>query len=305
MIEVEVESREHRCRAQLERLRQGADMVVRGEIEQMESITALCSAHGVDDPDEIDPFERMVSSGRDGTPSVSEFCCLEVGAMLGLSPENAAGLIWSTLDLVHRHLVMHQQVREGRVRFWQARRITGASSHLSCEAAQWVDRQISPALGRFSFGRVMPMVTGLVAKADPALAAERADQQRRAREVKVQHEAGFGVSRLFATLDHTDAIMLDSVCTLPTPTRFPSAFAGQSSGARRTTPSRSGAGKPAPATSTTWCPTTRSGHRGRPPSATSPRWAAAHTGPRPADDGATDSPRAGTTTGEVRSATTT
>lgn len=100
------------------------------------------------------------------------------------------------------------------MRVWQARRITGATAGLSREAAHWVDRQVAMALGRFSFGRIMRMLPGLVAQADPALAAERADQARRAREVRVHHEAGLGTSQVFATLDHTDAIMLDAVCTV-------------------------------------------------------------------------------------------
>lgn len=91
------------------------DHLIRAEIAQVEAIERLCSHHSATDPDAYGPlFERLVSSGADGTPDVSEWLCLEIGPILAISASSAACRIAQVMDLMHRHPVLHSAARPAR-----------------------------------------------------------------------------------------------------------------------------------------------------------------------------------------------
>ncbi|WP_203567109.1 hypothetical protein [Aestuariimicrobium ganziense] len=161
---VQEQSRDDLRRAEFTALRDAVAAQTKAEIAQLEATIRLCGLYDRVDSDDFGPLmEQVVRSGSDGTPGVSEFLCLELGAILGISPEAAASKLWRALDLVHRHPELLAQVRAGRVRLWQADRITMATSAacLDLDAARWVDRQITPHVERLPFGRVMSLVKGL------------------------------------------------------------------------------------------------------------------------------------------------
>ncbi|MFP5379789.1 MAG: hypothetical protein ACLGHP_08600, partial [Vicinamibacteria bacterium] len=67
----------------------------------------------------------------DGTPLVAEFCCAELGTVLGISPVAAKKLIGHALELRHRLPRLWGQVHAGRVPAWRARAVAEATIHSS------------------------------------------------------------------------------------------------------------------------------------------------------------------------------
>lgn len=102
-------------------------------------------------------------------------------------------------------------VRSGGVEPWRALKVAArcAEVGLSCEAAQWVDRQLCLTLGGLGWTRAVRCLEGLIVKADPALAAERARLQRERRHVMIGDHRD-GSAEVFARLDSEDAHALDA-----------------------------------------------------------------------------------------------
>ena len=78
-----------------------------------------------------------------GTPLVAEFCCAELGGVLGVSSVAAKRLIGNALEL--RHPRLWAAVHAGLVPAWRARLVAEATAHaspaLTIEAAGWIDAQ--------------------------------------------------------------------------------------------------------------------------------------------------------------------
>lgn len=147
-------------------------VIVRGEITQAKAIVALAQSYTVD-CDEMSLVEEVqegwVEYGDDGTPLVSEYLILELGAALGITPKSAAHMLVQVLNLYYRHPRLWAAFVQGKIRRWQADQLTDITSELSAEAADWVDKQIGLTVGRMAFTRLRPLVKGWVVKADPAL----------------------------------------------------------------------------------------------------------------------------------------
>ena len=127
--------------------------------------------------------ERAVGYGGDGCPDVSEYAVHELGALRGTSSGTAEQLVADALDLRHRHPRLWDRVRAGEVRAWQAVHVARACHHLSREAAGLVDLAVFRHLGVLPWARFGRVLAAAVLQADPATAAERAEQARRSRGV--------------------------------------------------------------------------------------------------------------------------
>lgn len=186
-------------------------LIVDAEVREVALIAQACDEWRVDESAAGQACERLISGGADGTAMVGEFLALELAGLLRVSPVSAALKVADVLNLRDRHPEMWAAVHGGFVEPWKAFQITRAcaTGGLSGEAARWVDHQLSIAAGAMPWGRAAKLVAGLIVKADPALAAERALLQRDRRMVSIgEHREGG--SELFARLDTEDALALES-----------------------------------------------------------------------------------------------
>lgn len=181
------------------------------EVRELALIAQACDEYVVGEAGAHAACERLVDGGADGTPLVGEFLALELAGLLGLSPAAAALRIRGVLDLRHRHPELWVLVHRGGIPPWQALKVAAqcSSAGLSADAARWVDRQLGAAVGALGWTRVQRMLPGLIVRADPEAAAERARQQRERRLVHVGDHADGG-SMLYARLDTGDALALEA-----------------------------------------------------------------------------------------------
>lgn len=184
--------------------------MVRGEIRQVVALTNLAEHYRLDESELIDVLlDRFPVGGSEGTPRVSEFLALEVGAALGIPAAQAAGRIHSALDLKYRHPALWREVLDGRVRVWQAAKVTSrvACAGLDLAAVAQVDEAFVARTRGLSFGRAMKVLDALIVDADTALAEKRALAAAETRRVWFGASLD-GVTSMFATLDAKDAVLL-------------------------------------------------------------------------------------------------
>ena len=130
-------------------------------------------------------IERACAWGGPGTPSVSEYCAIELGTLQGTGMIAARLLIADALDLRHRLPRLWRQVRAGQVRAWQARKVAQATHQLSFDAADEVDRAVSGYVGMLPWPRFAKVLTAAILTADPGRRRRTRtpgpDQRRRVR----------------------------------------------------------------------------------------------------------------------------
>lgn len=155
------------------------------ECEVLVLAASWADVHDIDPAAEgYEPLvERAVRYGGDGCPDISEYAVHELGALRGTSSGTAEQLMADALDLRHRHPRLWDRVRAGRVHAWQAVHVARACHQLSREAAGLVDLGTTAYLGQLPWGRFGRVLWAAILQADPALAAERAEQARQARGV--------------------------------------------------------------------------------------------------------------------------
>ncbi len=112
-------------------------------------------------------IERACAYGGDGTPEVSEYCCAELGALLGIGILAARLLIGDALDVRYRLPRLWARVRTGGVRAWQARKVAETTRLLSAEAAADLDYHLADSVGMMPWGRFRRMLAAAVMDADP------------------------------------------------------------------------------------------------------------------------------------------
>ena len=212
MITVGLTAREL-CLAALE----GDQLERRGAAQKVQALAALCDVYRALETSrqpEVPDTEKLVYIGADGTPLVSELTAMEVGPLLGISPDSAGALLTNVLDLRHRHPVLWQAVCDLTVEVWKARRVADqvTRSGLGLEAAQALDAVITPYLSKWPLSRVQYKLKNLIVKADEVLAGQRARKARLERFVRIRHDDD-GISTVVARMTTPDAILLDTALT--------------------------------------------------------------------------------------------
>ncbi|WP_341729222.1 DUF222 domain-containing protein [Brooklawnia sp.] len=182
--------------------------IVAGEVAQLVAITHIADLWKIDETVIADGMERLIRPGHDGTPKVGEFVALEVGALLGISPSSALSRIGEALDLRTRHPRLWQSVIAGRIRVWQAAKISRECVHLPLETVQSVDEAMAAGIGLLSFSRLMKALEGQIVAADTDLARERERARREARQIRVSKIRDGSVS-IFGIVDPVDGINFD------------------------------------------------------------------------------------------------
>ena len=212
MITVGLTAREL-CLAALE----GDQLERRGAAQKVQALAALCDVYRALETSrqpEVPDTEKLVYIGADGTPLVSELTAMEVGPLLGISPDSAGALLTNVLDLRHRHPVLWQAVCDLTVEVWKARRVADqvTRSGLGLEAAQALDAVITPYLSKWPLSRVQYKLKNLIVKADEGLAGQPARKARQERFVRIRHDDD-GISTVVARMTTPDAILLDTALT--------------------------------------------------------------------------------------------
>ena len=177
------------------------------ECRMLQLACAWADAHYVDSgsKDYQPLIQRACAWGGEGTPEVSEYCAAELGALQGTGVMAARALIADALDLRYRLPRLWDRVLPGGVRAWQARRIAEQTRPLSWEACADVDHALSDSVGMVSWTRFAKILSAAVLEADPALAAERAERARTARDV-FSFDSEDGLKTIVAKAAAGDAI---------------------------------------------------------------------------------------------------
>ncbi|GAB3817256.1 hypothetical protein GCM10028820_17900 [Tessaracoccus terricola] len=204
-----VDTRQPQGLEALERVTDSVAMIRLGEVQKAIALADLAEVYSV----EVDTLvpelaERMIHPGHEGTPAVSEFLGLEIGAALGISQQAAFSLVAEVLDLKHRHPELWRVFCVGGIERWEASKLVDITADLSAEQVREVDAKIARRAGQVSFNHLRRLTHGWVAQADPELARER---ERTARSGRLVHlgPSVFGTSEMVARLEARDAKLLD------------------------------------------------------------------------------------------------
>lgn len=186
--------------------------LIAAEIAELIMITHAADLWRIDDDAVSEGIERLMQPGHDGTPKVGEFLALEVGALLGMSPQSALFHIGDALDLRHRHPALWTAVLAGKVRVWQAMKICREAAHLSAAAVAELDKTVANGLSMMPLPRIMAALPGWITAADEDLARKRAAAQRQSRKVQVSRIEDGHVT-IWGKVDPADGITFDRALT--------------------------------------------------------------------------------------------
>ena len=150
-------------------------------------------------------IERACAYGGEGTPEVSEYCCAELGALLGVGILAARMLIADALDIRYRLPRLWQRVKTGGVRAWQARKIAETTRPLSAEAAADLDYALADSVGMMPWPRFRRILAAAVLDADPDLAQQREQRAREAQDVYC-FDSEDGLKTIIARATSGDAV---------------------------------------------------------------------------------------------------
>ncbi|TGN66032.1 HNH endonuclease [Nocardioides eburneiflavus] len=156
----------------------------------------------------------------EGAPLVAEFCCAELGTVLGITSTAAKKLIGHALELRHRLPRLWAQVHAGQVPAWRARAIADTTIHsspaLTREAAGFVDAQVAAVAGRVGSAQLDRLVAETIRRYDLAVADPAADPEDGYLHVDPRHVTVdtddvhyAGTMRIEAEVDIADALDLD------------------------------------------------------------------------------------------------
>jgi hypothetical protein len=121
--------------------------------------------------------ERVVPSGADGTPMITEFACAEFAVLQGMHP--LAGRHWlrKVANLRHRHPLLWSRVLRSEVPVWKAletARLVGRDElHLTREQANWIDEESFEWISTLPWQNFLDHIERLIIDADPEAAETR------------------------------------------------------------------------------------------------------------------------------------
>jgi len=150
--------------------------------------------------------ERARTLGGEGTPQVLEFAAAELGARMETTTGSARVLMADALDLRDRLPELWQQIRAGRLRVWQARKVAAATRHLSVDAARQVDAAVAELIVSLPWNRFQLVLAAKIIEADPKAAEEQAKIWEAERFVRSRNSDQSGLRLLIARANAGDVI---------------------------------------------------------------------------------------------------
>ena len=150
-----------------------------------------------------------------GAPLVAEFSIAEYAAAIGLPTEAGKRYLGHALELRYRLPKLWKRVVAGDLAAWKARRIADQTTHLSMQAARYVDRHLAPVAHKVRPSQVDRLLEEAIARHMP----EEAEERRRAawdqRHLTINHHTAdiAGTSTITGEIDLADALDLDQALT--------------------------------------------------------------------------------------------
>lgn len=206
------EEARRRSQEALAQVRDGVAMQRAAEVMTARGLIELAQHYHLDQDTLIEHLAlSTMAHGGLGSPEISEFLKLEVGAALGMSESAAGHMLVSVLNLRYRHPRLWEAFCQGRIGRWEADRLTNMCMDLSPMDADWVDQRICQKVGLVSFPRLRRLVKGLIAQADPQASARRERKARQSRYITFG-EHDHGSASVWGQIAGVDAHALD--CTV-------------------------------------------------------------------------------------------
>lgn len=156
-----------------------------------------------------DRHERLL--GASGLP-VWEYAAAELAVAWEMHPQAAQRLMADAVDLHDRLPGVWAAVHSLELPAWVARKIVRACADLDGEAAREVDAQIGDVVRTLPPGRLLTVVAGRVAAADPDAADAHYERAHRQRMLHLSRETAEGTRNLFARCAAADAVRVYETC---------------------------------------------------------------------------------------------
>ena len=155
--------------------------------------------------------ERWVRVGADGTPYIAEFVVLQLQALYRCTVPSMRARLANALNLRHRHPLLWDAVQSLHIADWQAHTIVAEClrAGLGAQESLLVDAWLAEGVELLGWGRARRLLRGLIVRADPALAAERAAAKRQVRGVWTSPMED-GQVTIEARLDGVDGLAVEA-----------------------------------------------------------------------------------------------
>jgi hypothetical protein len=195
-------------------------VIARAEADLFVLAVEWAALHPGDQVETTTPYEeRDLEVAGDGAPTVAEYALVEFAAATGRSTTSGGLYLGDAVEVRHRLPRLWERVLAGQVAVWRARRVAQLTKSLPAEAAAYVDRHLTPVMGRCSWAQIDRTVEAARARFDPAETTRRAREAAEARGVDIRlGEAaitatatgtGTGTVGMEARLDLADALDLE------------------------------------------------------------------------------------------------
>ncbi|WP_134742484.1 DUF222 domain-containing protein, partial [Nocardioides sp. 503] len=199
----------------LEVMRHETTAATAAEVRRLRAAIAWCTLHTTDEEADAAFGDHGIPLAGDGTPWVSEFAVMELGAALGMSTDSAKSYVGAALEIHHRLPRLWAQVDHGHLPFWKAKWIAEHTMALSQAGAAFVDERIGAYAHRLSYAEIERQITTAVERFDPETAEKRRREQADARHFTI-HKTDTTIAgnvEVTGTLDAADALDLDLAVT--------------------------------------------------------------------------------------------
>src|SRR4051794_37320830 len=152
----------------------------------------------------------------DGTPGIAEYAVEELAAALNVGYHTGLSLVSDAVELCYRLPKLWALVQDGHLQAWKARTVATETTHLSRQAAGFVDTHLATTARRNKLpgpGGIRALVHQALLQCDPDTAAAVEQATRNRRGVWFDNRESVATTQLTATLDTADALSLDATLT--------------------------------------------------------------------------------------------
>ena len=150
--------------------------LAQNEIDQFRLAVEWAIAHPIESIADIATVEgsegELAIAGR-GAPLVAEFCVADFALAIGVTTDAGRAYLGDAVEVRYRLPLLWDEVMDGRVPVWKARRIADHTHPLPAEAAAHVDQHLAPIAHRVSFAQIERTVEAARATFAPVEAEHR------------------------------------------------------------------------------------------------------------------------------------
>ncbi|MBF4161915.1 HNH endonuclease signature motif containing protein [Nocardioides acrostichi] len=166
---------------------------------------------------DVEGGDRLIGAGGPGTPLVAQFAIIELATALGRSDASGRAFVGAVMEARFRLPLLWEAMTSGRVAPWRVRRIAEETMRLGPEAAEFVDRMITPVAHKTGLRALDGLVADAIARYEPETTEADIADAHAQRHVTLELDqpgqgaicAFDGLVRLDGLLDRADAEDLD------------------------------------------------------------------------------------------------